>query len=240
MAYSSYKMLLNGRVCHPPRQAVMIRIADYLECTPAQCNALLLAAGYAPRHSYLEGTDLQIALAHAQEVMHSLALAAYVITREWNIVAFNKRSLRLFGVSTAEFTQIPADERNILHLMFDPAYAIRARLSPNHSMWERAAMRNIYLFKLDNILSQHEPWYQERIERLLPLPDFATYWHRIQIDMHTEPIFHTLNIIGTDGELLHVHPLRIRPCNYEYPQIWAYQPEDAITREVLKETKENG
>ncbi len=74
---------------------------------------------------------------------------------------------------------------------------------------------------------------------MLLLPGFATYWRHIQTETHIEPIFHTLDIIGTDGELLHVHPLRIRPCNYDYPQIWAYQPEDAITREVLKGTEEH-
>jgi hypothetical protein len=66
VAYSSYKMLLSGRVRYPPRQSVVMQIADYLECKPVQRNVLLLAAGYAPQRSYLEGVELEAALALAQ------------------------------------------------------------------------------------------------------------------------------------------------------------------------------
>jgi hypothetical protein len=234
VAYSSYKSLLNGRVHYPPRQSVILDIAEYLECTPAQRNALLLAAGYAPQHPYLEGVNLQAALTFAEQVMHDLPLPAYVITRDWSVAAFNTGALRLFGVSAAQFMQMPVDERNILHQIFDPAGPVRARLSHSAMMWERAAMRNIYLFKFDNILSQHEPWYQDRVTRLQLLPDFASYWHLVEIDTHTESIFHMVDIVGPDEELLHVRPLRIRPCNYDYPQVWAYQPADARTQEVLE------
>ncbi len=46
--YPSYKNMLLGRTQRLPDRAALMQIADYLECTPAERNALLRAAQYAP------------------------------------------------------------------------------------------------------------------------------------------------------------------------------------------------
>ncbi len=48
MAYPSYKNMLLARTQRLPDRAALMQIADYLECTPMERNALLRAAQYAP------------------------------------------------------------------------------------------------------------------------------------------------------------------------------------------------
>jgi hypothetical protein len=48
LGYGAYKDILKSKVRYPPRKAIVTRIADYLEATPQQRNALLLAAKCAP------------------------------------------------------------------------------------------------------------------------------------------------------------------------------------------------
>jgi hypothetical protein len=182
VAHSSYKALLKGSIRRPPRRAVVLAIADYLECTLAERNRLLVAAQYAPQQPYLTGADLTAVLALAQETVDYVRLPAYVVTREWDVRSTNAHLLTLFGATRTQVDAIPPEQRNILHLVFDPSLPLYERLSGTREAWERTARRSIYRFKRDNVLCQDEAWYKQRVQRLMGLPRFAEYWHQIQID----------------------------------------------------------
>ena len=66
--YSSYKAPLKGSIRRPPRRAVVLAIADYLECTLAERNRLLVAPQYAPQQPYLSGVALTARLGPATSV----------------------------------------------------------------------------------------------------------------------------------------------------------------------------
>ena len=182
-AYSSYKALLKGSIRRPPRRTVVLAIADYLECTLAERNRLLVAAQYAPQQPYLTGAALTAALARAQETMGYVPLPAYVVTREWDVRSVNAHLLTLVGATGAQVDAIPPEERNILHLVFDPSLPLYERLSGTPEAWERTARCGIYSFKRDNVLCEDEAWYRHRVQRLLGVPRFAEYWRQIQIDL---------------------------------------------------------
>src|SRR5919201_3218564 len=176
VAYSSYKALLRGRPRAPPRRAVVLAIADYLECTLAERNRLLVAAQYAPQPPYLTGAALTAALVLAQETVDYVPLPAYVVTREWDVRSTNAHLLTLVGATQAQVDAIPPEQRNILQLVFDPSLPLYERLSGTPEAWERTARCGIYSFKRDNVLCEDEAWFRHRVERLMSLPRFAEYW----------------------------------------------------------------
>src|SRR5215472_12476161 len=64
-ACPTYKNLLVGRSRRVPSRQTIIQIAQYLECSAAQRNHLLLAARYLPESLELEGSQFQQALEQA-------------------------------------------------------------------------------------------------------------------------------------------------------------------------------
>src|SRR5690242_10096427 len=71
-ACPTYKNLLVGRSLRVPSRESIVQIAHYLECTAAECNSLLVAAGYLPQTLELEGFELKFALEQAQHLMRTL------------------------------------------------------------------------------------------------------------------------------------------------------------------------
>jgi MmyB-like transcription regulator ligand binding domain len=138
-AYSSYKALLKGSIRRPPRRAVVLAIADYLKCTLAERNLLLVAAQYAPQQPYLTGVALTAALALAQETVDYVPLPAYVVTREWDGRSTNAHLLTLFGATRAQVDAIPPEQRNILHLVFAPSLPLYKHSSGTREAWKRTA-----------------------------------------------------------------------------------------------------
>jgi hypothetical protein len=240
-AYSSYKALLKGSIRRPPRRAVVLAIADYLECTPAERNRLLIAAQYAPQPPYLTGVALTAALALAQATVDYVPLPAYVVTREWDVRSTNAHLLTLVGATRAQVDAIPPEQRNILHLIFDPSLPLYERLRGTREAWERTARCSIYQFKRDNVLCQDEAWYTHRVQRLLGFPRFAEYWQQIQIDFEARgdgfgPAsgrLDTIEITHPTGTVVRVRPLLILQGASDYPRVVAFLPADAASRRAF-------
>jgi hypothetical protein len=241
VAYSSYKALLKGRIRRPPRREVVLAIVDYLECTLAERNRLLIAAQYAPQQPYLTGAALAAALALAQETVDYVPLPAYVVTRAWDVRSTNAHLLTLFGATRAQVDAIPAEQRNILHLVFDPRLPLYARLSGTPEAWERSARRSIYGFKRDNVLCQDEAWYRQRVQRLMGLPRFAEYWKQVQIDVEARgdrfgpaPGWREgIEIMHPTGTVVRVRPLLILQGDSDYPRVVAFLPADPDSRRAF-------
>jgi hypothetical protein len=241
VAYSSYKALLKGSIRRPPRRAVVLAIADYLECTLTERNRLLVAAQYTPQQPYLTGAALTAALARAQETADYVPLPAYVVTREWDVRSTNAHLLTLVGATRAQVDAIPPEQRNILHLVFDPGLPLYERLSGTREAWERTARCSIYSFKRDNVLCQEEAWYRHRVQGLLGLPRLAEYWEQIQIDVEARgdgsvPASvrpDTIEITHPTGTVVRVRPLLLLQGAIDYPRVVAFLPADGASRRAF-------
>lgn len=118
----------------PSREMVQI-LANALDVPLRERNALLAAAGYAPRHPEraLESSELvQVQRALTQLLEHQEPYPAVVLDRQWNVVQTNRAAPRLFG-HFVDLSTLP-EPRNLLRSMFDPA-----GLRPWVSNWETVA-----------------------------------------------------------------------------------------------------
>ena len=110
-ACPTYKNLLVGRSQRIPRRQTIMHIAQYLECTTAQRNDLLVAARYLPESLELEGYRLKQALEQAQHLMETLPYPAMLVTHTLEVHAVNEAFQRVFEV--ASLTAIPQPQRHL-------------------------------------------------------------------------------------------------------------------------------
>lgn len=246
MVYSSYKRMRQGHITRPPRRAVVMEIADYLQCSLLERNRLLLAAHAFPVEPYLTGPDLERVLRVAIEAARTLPMPAMIINRDWRIHYFNTSLLRLYDLSPEQIAQVPASSMNLLQLLFDPTLPLYPNLMINRASWEQMASQTLYGFKLANLLSMYEPWYQEVLSRLMPLPEFASHWQQVSLEKNgeaapTSPAGVTLETsvpcLGDPSRSLSLRPLVISTgyFHYTFPQIIGFLPISPEDQAIFEE-----
>ena len=179
-AYSSYRALLRGAVRRPPRQEVVLAVADYLQCSHAERNQLLTAAGYAAEQPAPGAAELRAALDTLSIFIETLPLPAYAVSRDWTVQLINDHLLRLLGLAQADLIGLPAPKRNVLRLLFDPALPVRRLLEPDAASWSTLAAFTVMRFREDNEPWQYDHWYRGLLTQLSDLPDFGPCWQRAQ------------------------------------------------------------
>lgn len=243
MVYSSYKQMRQGRITRPPRREVVMEIADYLNCTLVERNRLLLAAHAAPVSLYLTGDRLDELLPVAIGVARRLNIPAMVINRDWGIHYQNEQMLAAFAISPAQLAALRPEQRNVLHLLFDPDLPLQPNLIGHPESWRRMARQTIYAFKLANLLCQFEPWYHELVGRLMRLPAFAGHWDTVLVDaaFDSDPSVQLQSAAITLDVALTRPPagqeqLRLRPLvisvgyfQFDFPLVLAFLPADEAT-----------
>ncbi|EFH85934.1 hypothetical protein [Ktedonobacter racemifer] len=234
----TYKNLLVGRSQRIPSRQTLMQIADYLECTIAQRNDLLLAARYLPESLELKGLELQQALEQARQLMRTLPYPAMLVTHTLEIEALNEAFQRLFELPL--LTALPRTQRHVLPLFFRYDLPIRRRSTFNEqaiTAWQAGVSRGIQLFKQSNRLYQFEPWYQELVDQFCAVADFRQHWERTPElrDQHQEPSKLLLGQNATTGEMLPIQlqHIRISVCSHMYPCIMALLPLDDAARAVI-------
>ncbi|GLV55816.1 hypothetical protein KDH_26600 [Dictyobacter sp. S3.2.2.5] len=246
MVYSSYKRMRQGHITRPPRRAVVMEIADYFQCSLPERNRLLLAAHTFPVELYLTGPDLERVLGVAIETAQALPMPAMIINRDWRIHYFNTSLLHLYDLSPEQIAQLPASSVNLLQLLFDPTLPLYPNLMTNRESWEQMASQTIYGFKAANLLSIYEPWYQEVLNRLLLLPEFASHWQQIFPRKSVEeasisPTGITLETsvprLGDPSRSLSLRPLLISTgyFHYTFPQIIGFLPISLEDQAIFEE-----
>ena len=105
---------------------------------------------------------------------------AYVKTPRWDVVAWNKAAVTLFG----DYALIPQAERNSLWLMFvDPHYR---QMMPD---WERGARRALAKFRLDHSQANGDPAFTALVEALKAASvEFRRWWSRQDVTERGEGI----------------------------------------------------
>lgn len=104
-----------------PSPQMVADLAEALDVPLRERNAILLAAGHAPRYSEaaLDTPSLgRLTAALERMLRQNEPFPALVMDRYWNVVLANDAALRLFGCFV-DLASRPKP-RNLLHLLFDP------------------------------------------------------------------------------------------------------------------------
>jgi hypothetical protein len=95
---------------------------------------------------------------------------AYVLGRRWDILAWNRAAVTLFG----DYEKLMGDQRNIMHLLFaDDAH--RELLID----WEELAPTVLAMFRADSARYAGDPDFERLIAKLKQVsPEFRQWWPR--------------------------------------------------------------
>jgi hypothetical protein len=215
-----------------------MQIAQYLECSSAERNTLLLAARYLPENLELEGSQLKQALEQANHLMGTLPYPAMLLTHTLEVQAINDAFQDVFAFPLLH--AIPEGQRDLFHFVFHPNLPLRARCTFSEQgikAWQIQASYCIHLFKQSNVLYQFEPWYQELVERLCAVADFRAYWERDpeMLDQKDPSSKAFLSRHATTGELLPIQfqHMYISVSSHRYPCIAAFSPADEAAHVAL-------
>lgn len=96
-------------------------------------------------------------------LVHNTAFPAHSLDRLWGVSAWNTPAMRLFEIDA---DALATHSRNLLAVVFDPAY--RSRFRP----WEGLARRLLADFKYNTRSLTYLPEYRELWKSLRDLPDF--------------------------------------------------------------------
>lgn len=217
-AFTSYKNLLVGRTRRIPDRQTIINIAEYLECTSDERNDLLLAAGYLPIQTELEGRALERALEWAQQTMRSIPFPAMIVTHTQDIKGVNEPFRHLFD--------IPLDRSydglmNRIDFHFNSDLPIRPRSTFDNvsfEQWKVHAINGINAFKREHMLSRYDAWYQKLFDRVQKEDEYLNEPASSANADQTQTI---LARMESDGELV---PIRYRQVSISagsrvYPQV---------------------
>lgn len=177
VACPSYKNYLLGRSHRLPQRDMVIQIADYLECTPAERDDLLMCAGYMPESLRLTDDQYNAALQRAQLLMHLLPLPAVVIGRYGETIATNQAVFT--KIDRPVLAEWQPQTRNIVSYFFDPALAVRDYYAVSSADWQVTATGAAQLLYLTNMPRLREPAFRHVLRQHQQLPDFAAAWQAV-------------------------------------------------------------
>lgn len=155
-----------------PGRAKLLDIAEALDLPLRDRNQLLLAAGYAPmfREGAWDEAHMRSITAAVQRVLRQHEpFPAILMDRYWNVLATNEASPRFFGL----FIDMDGRtaQRNVLHLMFDPA-----GMRPYIRDWNKVATSLLRRVRREAIGGVLDPGTQDLLAALLAYPGAPAAW----------------------------------------------------------------
>jgi hypothetical protein len=129
----------------------------------------------------------------------------------------------------------------VLHLLFDPLLPFHANLIVDFEAWADMALLTVRGFRQANRFCEHEPWYRDVVDRLMPLPHFAAFWRQAALDQPTtDPsagvVFATILPVLRDP----TRSARLRPLlvsagyfQFDFPRIIGFIPADEATQAIF-------
>ena len=173
-----YTWLEQGRGGAPSAD-VLDRIATGLMLTePEREHLFMLGLGHLPevRYKPVDGVTPRL-----QRVLDSLAISpAIVKTATWDVVAWNQAAAALL----TDYSKLPRERRNILHLMFGNAH-IRAAQED----WQSVARFVVGAFRADVARAGAGLEVSRLVEELSQLsPEFDALWRDNEVASHSAGI----------------------------------------------------
>lgn len=234
----TYKNLLIGRSNRLPDRHTLINIADYLECTSDERNDLLVAAGYLPLDSPLEGRTLELALEQAHQLMTHLPFPAMVVNYTLDIKDSNEAFRRLFEISLDFFYENPM---NLFDFHFNSELPIRSRSSfdtASLEQWKSHAIHGINAFKRNHLLSRYDAWYQNLTQKIHQYADADQIWKMEPKYQEFQENSSRTILARTEssGELVPIRykQIYISAGSSMYPRIGVFLPVDKPARKAFE------
>lgn len=173
LACPSYKHLLLGNTQRLPSRALVLQIADYLECTIHETNDLLLAAQYLPEVVELRTDEEQAALAQAEAIVQMLPLPAMVVAHGFHLHFANQHYLNL--VRLPSVASLSYADRMVLRFFFDPDHALYQPYHPTTSEGVAGLHNMVRIYKTQHRPFRREAWLREQVHNLHSFPEFERY-----------------------------------------------------------------
>ena len=203
-----------------PSREMVARLADALDMPLRERNALLVAAGYAPR--YPESPLATPALAQARRAIEFIVAQqepypAFVLNRHWDIVMANEAALR---VNAFVMRGRPSRHTNMLRQLFDPD-DLRAAVGN----WEEVAGDLIRHLHSAIAASPSDTTARALLDEILAYPGVPARWRLRDIDSAPLPLvttvlrrdahelrfFSTITTFGTARDVT-IEELHIESC----------------------------
>lgn len=174
---------------------VVVRLAEALAMPLRERNALLMAAGYAPRYA-----ETTLATPEMDQMRRAIELIlakqepypAFVVNRYWNVLMINQAAVRV-----NQFTTSGREPRhsNILHQVFDPE-----DFRPFIANWHEVAEAFLSHLHHEIAATPRDPRPQQLLDEILRYPDVPTRWRFRDVDRPPSPIL-TLRFKTPEGEI---------------------------------------
>jgi transcriptional regulator with XRE-family HTH domain len=191
-----------------PSRDMVIRLATALDVPFRERNALLVAAGYAPRYAELPlgGAALHHVEAALRAMLaHHEPYPAVVMDRGWHVLRSNAGARRLFG-GLLHPQPIPVDA-NVLRLMLGPGPVREAVLN-----WPDVVAALLSRVRREAIGGVLDPATAALVTELTGLPEVAAVRHgdpptepvldvRFRFGAHDLTFFSLLTTVGTPVDL---------------------------------------
>jgi transcriptional regulator with XRE-family HTH domain len=170
-----------------PSRDMVTRLADVLEMPLRERNALLMAAGYAPR--YRETELGKPALARVQRAIDFMLeqqepYPAFLMNRHWEVLKVNRAALR---VNRFVLKGRDSAHTNVMRQFFDPEDLRQAV-----DNWEEVAGELIRYLHADMVASPTDQLNRDLLEELLRYPNVPTRWRMRELDNTPSPLLTTV------------------------------------------------
>jgi transcriptional regulator with XRE-family HTH domain len=173
-----YTWLEQGRGGAPSAD-VLDRIARALTLTAAEREHLfLLAQGRPPEVREDPQEQIEAVSPTLQRILDSMTLSpAYVKTSTWDVVAWNRAAVAVFG----NYGELPPADRNIMKVIFNP---VRQKTMPN---WESVARFMVATMRADSARAGMTKRAEQLAVEMIRLnPTFETMWNEKDVRTHGE------------------------------------------------------
>ncbi|MEA1675636.1 helix-turn-helix transcriptional regulator [Nitrospirillum sp. BR 11163] len=183
-----------------PSRELLARLADTLDMPLRERNALLVAAGYAPRYS--EATLATPEMAPVRQAIDFIIkqqepYPALVMNRRWDVVRINRATARVVSLARGGMPR----HNNILRQVFDPD-----DMRPVMGDWERLAGDLICHLHNELAATPFDPGLRALLDDVLAFPGVPARWRSRDPDASPLPLCTTVfagGALAADG-----HPLR--------------------------------
>jgi transcriptional regulator with XRE-family HTH domain len=166
-----YTWLEQGRDIRASAE-LLSALARALRLEPAERRHLFVLSGHSLEETPPSGPE-RVDEPLRRMLTSLTAQPALVVGRRWDILAWNRAAMALFG----DYEALKGDDRNIMHLLF--ADKLHRRLLVD---WEELARSSLAMFRADSARYTGDPGFQRLIEALKSASrEFRLWWPKHEV-----------------------------------------------------------